>query len=169
MNKYLVDSYVILERKSYPTAKYSNTNNILTSLQYLKQFIQKTFVKCCDFHKIDVELLVKFIWRCYLQYFNTRVYSEEQPGDAATALFIKKLSEEDAGEYRCTAVYASNQQLEARVVIDVYSKFSSNKRVMIKSCNKLQLMTIDNHWLIRVKNQFLSIVINCQDDFIKPW
>ena len=47
---------MILERKSYPTAKYSNTNNILTSLQYLKQFIQKTFVKCCDFHKIDVEL-----------------------------------------------------------------------------------------------------------------
>ena len=57
------------------------------------------------------------------KYFNIRVYSEEQPGDAATALFIKKLSEEDAGEYRCTAVYASNQQLEARVVIDVYSKF----------------------------------------------
>ena len=74
------------------------------------------------------------------------MYSEEQPGDAATALFIKKLSEEDAGEYRCTAVYASNQQLEARVVIDVYSKFSSIKRVMIKSLDKLQLMTIENHW-----------------------
>ena len=29
-----------------------------------------------------------------------RVYSEEQPGDAATALFIKQLSEEDAGQYR---------------------------------------------------------------------
>ena len=27
-----------------------------------------------------------------------------------------------------------------------------NKRVMLKSCNKLQLMTNDNHWLIRVKN-----------------
>ncbi len=51
-----------------------------------------------------------------------RVYSEEQPGDAATALFIKKLDEEDAGEYRCTAVYASNQQLEARVDISVYSE-----------------------------------------------
>ena len=57
-------------------------------------------------------------------YFVSRIYSEEQPGDAATALFIKKLSEEDAGEYRCTAVYASNQQLEARVDISVYSKFS---------------------------------------------
>ena len=54
--------------------------------------------------------------------FLFRVYSEEQPGDAATALFIKKLSEEDAGEYRCTAVYASNQRLEARVDISVYSK-----------------------------------------------
>ena len=52
-----------------------------------------------------------------------RVYSEEQPGDAATALFIKKLDEEDAGEYRCTAVYASNQQLEARVDISVYSEY----------------------------------------------
>ena len=71
------------------------------------------------------------------------MYSEEQPGDAATALFIKKLSEEDAGEYRCTAVYASNQQLEARVVIDVYSKFSSIKRVMIKSRDNLQLIIID--------------------------
>ena len=91
------------------------------------------------------------------------MYSEEQPGDAATALFIKKLSEEDAGEYRCTAVYASNQQLEARVVIDVYSKFSSIKRVMIKSRNKLQLMTIDNHLLIRVKNQLSSIIINHDD------
>ena len=30
--------------------------------------------------------------------------------------------EEDAGEYRCTAVYASNQQLEARVDISVYSE-----------------------------------------------
>jgi len=49
-----------------------------------------------------------------------RVYSEEQPGDAATALFIKKLSEEDAGAYRCTAVYASNQLLEARVDISVF-------------------------------------------------
>lgn len=52
-----------------------------------------------------------------------RVYSEEQPGDAATALFIKKLSEEDAGEYRCSAIYASNQRLEARVDISVYSEF----------------------------------------------
>jgi len=49
-----------------------------------------------------------------------RVYSEEQPGDAATALFIKKLSEEDAGNYRCTAIYASNQELEAKVEILVF-------------------------------------------------
>ena len=54
--------------------------------------------------------------------FYPRVYSEEQPGDAATALFIKKLSEEDAGEYRCSAVYASNQRLEAKVDISVYSE-----------------------------------------------
>ena len=56
-----------------------------------------------------------------------RVYSEEQPGDAATALFIKKLSEEDAGEYRCSAIYASNQRLEAKVDISVYSEYYSSE------------------------------------------
>ena len=58
------------------------------------------------------------------------MYSEEQPGDAATALFIKKLSEEDAGEYRCTATYASNQQLEASVDISVYSEYFQVKNIL---------------------------------------
>ena len=61
-----------------------------------------------------------------------RIYSEEQPGDAATALFIKKLTEEDAGDYRCTAVYASNQQLEARVDISVYSESTLESVTRIK-------------------------------------
>ena len=51
------------------------------------------------------------------------MYSEEQPGDAATALFIKNLSEEDQGKYRCTAIYASNQELEANVEIQVFSTY----------------------------------------------
>jgi len=49
-----------------------------------------------------------------------RVYSEPQPGDAATALFIKKLEEKDSGSYRCTAKYAANQQLEATVKISTF-------------------------------------------------
>ena len=52
-----------------------------------------------------------------------RIYSEEQPGEAATALFIKQLSEEDGGNYRCSAIYASNQHLEAAVDIAVFSEF----------------------------------------------
>ena len=47
----------------------------------------------CFFH-------VTFCVSKILTFFVLRVYSEEQPGDAATALFIKQLSEEDAGQYR---------------------------------------------------------------------
>ena len=35
-----------------------------------------------------------------------------------------------------------------------------NKQKMLKSCNKLRLMTIDNHSLKRVKNQSTSTFIN---------
>jgi len=83
----------------------------------------KNLVLTCRAQVPNIELIKHLRWinpRGQEIPQDDRVYSEEQPGDAATALFIKKLSEEDAGEYRCTAVYASNQQLEARVVIDVY-------------------------------------------------
>jgi hypothetical protein len=33
------------------------------------------------------------------------VYSEEQPGEAATALFIKQVSSQDAGLYRYNVIY----------------------------------------------------------------
>jgi len=49
-----------------------------------------------------------------------RVYSEEQPGDAATALFIKNVQNRDAGQYTCRATYASNQKLEASVKIQIF-------------------------------------------------
>ena len=62
-----------------------------------------------------------------------RIYSEEQPGDAANALFIKHLSEDDAGIYRCTATYASNQELEARVEIKVFSKPRYLKIVVLQN------------------------------------
>jgi len=83
----------------------------------------KNLVLTCRAQVPNIELIKHLRWinpRGQEIPQDDRVYSEEQPGDAATALFIKKLSEEDAGEYRCTAVYASNQQLEARVEILVY-------------------------------------------------
>lgn len=83
----------------------------------------KNLVLTCRAQVSNIELIKHLRWinpRGQEIPQDYRVYSEEQPGDAATALFIKKLDEEDAGEYRCTAVYASNQQLEARVDISVY-------------------------------------------------
>ena len=50
------------------------------------------------------------------------MYSEEQPGEAATALFIKHVKSSDAGVYTCRGMYASNQQLEATVDVNVYGE-----------------------------------------------
>jgi hypothetical protein len=41
-----------------------------------------------------------------------RVYSEEQPGEAATALFIKQVSSQDAGRYRSVAFVHFFRMLE---------------------------------------------------------
>jgi len=49
-----------------------------------------------------------------------RIYSEDQPGEAATALFIKHVRNEDAGEYTCRSTYAANQQLFTSTTIQVY-------------------------------------------------
>jgi hypothetical protein len=51
-----------------------------------------------------------------------RVYTEEQPGDAAIMLFIKNLREEDSGTYTCKGIYANNEQLIATVQISTFSK-----------------------------------------------
>jgi len=49
-----------------------------------------------------------------------RVYTEEQPGDAAIMLFIKDLREEDSGSYRCKGIYATNEELHAEVKISTF-------------------------------------------------
>ena len=51
-----------------------------------------------------------------------RVYTEEQPGDAAIMLFIKDLREEDSGNYRCSGIYATNEEMHAEVKISTFSK-----------------------------------------------
>ena len=51
-----------------------------------------------------------------------RVYTEEQPGDAAIMLFIKNLREEDSGAYHCQGIYANNEQMAAQVQITTFSK-----------------------------------------------
>ena len=54
--------------------------------------------------------------------FNYRVYTEEQPGDAAIMLFIKDLREEDSGAYKCRGIYATNEEMHAEVEISTFSK-----------------------------------------------
>ena len=54
--------------------------------------------------------------------FYSRIYSEEQPGEASTALFIKHIGADDGGEYSCKATYAANQQISAEVRITVYGR-----------------------------------------------
>lgn len=49
-----------------------------------------------------------------------RVYTEEQPGDAAIMLFIKGLREDDSGVYRCGGIYASNEEMFAEVKIATF-------------------------------------------------
>ena len=51
---------------------------------------------------------------------HVRMYTEVQAEDVAISLFIKRLSDEDAGLYRCTAVYAGNMNLEASVSVSIF-------------------------------------------------
>lgn len=53
-----------------------------------------------------------------------RIYTEEQPGDAAIMLFIKDLREEDSGEYHCQGIYANNEQMAAKVQISTFSEWA---------------------------------------------
>ena len=51
-----------------------------------------------------------------------RVYSESHTEEAAISLFIKRLTSEDAGLYKCSAIYAANQELVASVSVSIISK-----------------------------------------------
>ena len=71
-----------------------------------------------------------------------RVYSEEQPGDAATALFIKQLSEEDAGQYRSLAKTKTNTNTNTS------TKTKTHKR--LSSCALHQTAVRGGRWTIQV-------------------
>ena len=60
-----------------------------------------------------------------IQIPNVRMYTEVQAEDVAISLFIKRLSDEDAGLYRCTAVYAGNMYLEASVSVSIFRELIS--------------------------------------------
>ena len=84
---------------------------------------------------VSVSLFVKIavfptLWVCMVYSFVSdlicfspcRMYTEVQAEDVAISLFIKRLSDEDAGLYRCAAVYAGNMELEASVSVSIFCK-----------------------------------------------
>ena len=84
---------------------------------------------------VSVSLFVKIavfptLWVCTVYSFVSdlicfcpcRMYTEVQEEDVAISLFIKRLSDEDAGLYRCAAVYAGNMELEASVSVSIFCK-----------------------------------------------
>jgi len=62
-----------------------------------------------------------------IKVFLYRVYTEEQPGDAAIMLFIKNLREDDSGTYTCKGIYANNEEIMATVRISTFSEYLSCK------------------------------------------
>ena len=55
------------------------------------------------------------------------MYTEVDREDVAISLYIKRLSDDDAGEYECTALYAGNLKISASVSASVFRKLRSNK------------------------------------------
>jgi len=51
---------------------------------------------------------------------DSRMYTEVDREDVAISLYIKRLSDDDAGEYECTALYAGNLKISASVSVSVF-------------------------------------------------
>ena len=51
-----------------------------------------------------------------------RVYSESHTEESAISLFIKCLTSGDAGLYKCSAIYAANQEIVASVSVSIIIK-----------------------------------------------
>ena len=66
-------------------------------------------------------------------YFS-RMYTEVNREEVAVSLYIKRLSDEDAGEYLCTALYAGNLKMSASVSVSVFRKLRVHN-ILKKSIN----------------------------------
>ena len=67
-------------------------------------------------------------------YFS-RMYTEVNREEVAVSLYIKRLSDEDAGEYMCTALYAGNLKMSASVSVSVFRKLRILNNILKKSIN----------------------------------
>ena len=66
--------------------------------------------------------------------FFLRMYTEINREEVAVSLYIKRLSDEDAGEYLCTALYAGNLKMTASVSVSVFRKLRVHN-ILKKSIN----------------------------------
>ena len=67
--------------------------------------------------------------------FPPRMYTEVNREEVAVSLYIKRLSDEDAGEYLCTALYAGNLKMSASVSVSVFRKLRILNNILKKSIN----------------------------------
>ena len=58
----------------------------------------------------------------YFWYTRSRIKSLTFGEVGTLDLLINQLEQDDAGTYKCTAVYAGNQNLEVAIDVEVYSK-----------------------------------------------
>ena len=62
-----------------------------------------------------------------------RMYTEVHTEDVAISLFIKRLSDEDAGQYKCSAVYAGNMDIQASVSVSIFREYFHFKTFYFKN------------------------------------
>ncbi|XP_063590432.1 fasciclin-2-like [Penaeus indicus] len=61
----------------------------------------------------------------------TIIALESIEGSGKLDLMIQNLREEDSGEYECTAVYAGNQKLSVKLMVDFFGKAAGRVLVMV--------------------------------------
>ena len=61
------------------------------------------------------------------------MYTEVHTEDVAISLFIKRLSDEDAGQYKCSAVYAGNMDIQASVSVSIFREYFHFKTFYFKN------------------------------------
>ena len=85
------------------------------------------------------------------------MYTEVQAEDVAISLFIKRLSDEDAGLYRCTAVYAGNMDLEASVSVSIFRELILLIAALFSRPSSLISVAVGITWLDAPQEQFARV------------